>query len=51
MAKIDYKDMYQGRIDQINIDIKAAVWNKKWAIKAKLEAEKKIMQERIEKLS
>ena len=43
--KIDFKDMYLGRIDQINIDIKQAVWNKKWTIKAKLEAEKKIVQE------
>lgn len=48
--KIDFKDMWLGRIDQINIDIKAAVWNKKWAIKAKLEAEKKILKERIKKL-
>lgn len=50
MPKIDYKDMYLGRIDQINIDIKSAVINKKWAIKAKLEAEKKIIQEHIEKM-
>jgi hypothetical protein len=48
--KIDWKDVYLGRIDQINIDIRNAVFNKKWAMKAKLEAEKKIMQERIEKL-
>jgi hypothetical protein len=48
--KIDWKDMYIGRIDQLNIDIKKAIWDKKWAMKAKLEAEKKIMQERIEKL-
>jgi len=48
--KIDFKDMYLGRIDQIDIDIKAAVYNKKWALKAKLEAEKKTLQERIKKL-
>ena len=42
--------MYLGRIDQINIDIKSAVLNKKWTMKAKLEAEKKIIQERIDKL-
>lgn len=49
--RIDYKDLYLGRIDQINIDIKKAICNKKWASKAKLEAEKKIVQERIEKLN
>lgn len=48
--KIDWKDMYLGRIDQLNIDIKKAIWDKKWTSKAKLEAEKKIVQERIEKL-
>jgi hypothetical protein len=48
--RIDYKDMYQGRIEQLNIDIKKAVWDKKWALKAKLEAEKKKVQDLIEKL-
>jgi len=48
--KIDFKDMYLGRIDQINIDIKKAVWAKDWKIKAKLEAEKKLNQDRIKKL-
>jgi len=48
--KIDVKDMYEGRIIQINLDIKQAVYNKKWALKAKLEAEKKMLMERIEKL-
>lgn len=47
--KIDFNDMYQGRIDQINIDMKKAVWNKDWKLKAKLEAEKKTLQERIKK--
>ena len=47
---IDFKDMYLGRIDQINIDIKKAVWAKDWKIKAKLEAEKKLNQDRIKKL-
>ncbi len=49
--KIDYKDMYLGRIDQINIDIRKAVGNKNWTLKAKLEAEKKMVQQRIEKLA
>lgn len=49
--KIDFKDMYWGRIDQLNIDIKKAIWDKKWTLKAKLEAEKKIVQERIKKLN
>lgn len=50
MAKIDYKDMYLGRIDQINIDIKQAIYKKDWKTKAKLEAEKKIVQKRIKEL-
>ena len=48
--RIDFKDMYIGRITQIDLDIKQAVYNKKWAVKAKLEAEKKIISERIDKL-
>jgi len=50
MAKIDVKDMYLGRIDQINIDIKVAINKKDWKTKAKLEAEKKKLQDLIEKL-
>ena len=48
--KIDYKSMYLGRIDQINVDIKAAIYKKDWKLKAKLEVERKIIEERIEKL-
>lgn len=51
MSRIDLKDMYLGRIDQINIDIRKAIIKKNWALKAKLEAEKKMVQERIEKLA
>ena len=49
MAKIDFNDMYLGRINQINIDIKVAINKKDWKLKAKLEAEKKINEERINK--
>ncbi|MBW9158888.1 hypothetical protein [Clostridium tagluense] len=48
--KIDFKDMYLGRIDQLNLDIRAAVNQKKWTLKAKLEAEKKKVQGLIERL-
>ncbi|MBU3098367.1 MULTISPECIES: hypothetical protein [Clostridium] len=48
--KRDFKDMYLGRIDQIKIDIRIAVNKKNWTLKAKLEAEKKMVQERIDKL-
>ena len=48
--KIDFKDMYLGRIDQLNINIRNAVLGKKWTLKAQLEAEKKMIQERIKKL-
>jgi len=50
MAKIDVKDMYLGRIIQINIDIRASISKKDWKTKAKLEAEKKNLQDLIEKL-
>lgn len=48
--KIDFKDMYSGRIDQINIDIKQAIYKKDCKLKAKLETEKKVNIERINKL-
>ena len=48
--KIDFKDMYLGRIDQLNLDIRNAINKKNWTLKAKLEAEKKTLQERIEAL-
>jgi|GEM_PF-1131470 len=48
--KIDFKDMYYGRIEQINIDIRNAVCKKNWTLKAKLTAEKKMLEERIGKL-
>lgn len=51
MKRIDWKDMYLGRVDQINIDIKQAIYSKKWASKAKLEAEKGKLQEIIDKLA
>lgn len=41
--------MYLGRIDQINIEIKAAIYKKDWKLKAKLEAEKKINEDRVNK--
>jgi hypothetical protein len=48
--KIDFKGMYLGRIDQINLDIRNAINKKNWTLKAKLEAEKKKVQGLIEKL-
>lgn len=50
MAKIDFKDMYLGRIEQINIEIKAAIYKKDWKLKAKLETEKKLNEGYIKKL-
>ncbi|MBZ9615313.1 hypothetical protein [Clostridium estertheticum] len=50
MARIDFKDMYLGRIDQLNIDIKVAINRKDWKTLAKLEAKKKINQDFIKKL-
>ena len=50
MAKINIKDMYLGRIDQINIDIRTAISKKDWKTKAKLEFEKVKTNELIEKI-
>ena len=50
MKRIDWKDMYLGRVNQINIDIKQAIYNKKWVVKAKLEVEKKHLEELINKM-
>jgi hypothetical protein len=47
-VKIDFKEMYQGRINQIEDDTKQAVYKKDWKLKAKLEAEKKMLKLRIE---
>ena len=51
MAKIDYKDMELGRINQINIEIKQAIYKKDWKLKAKLEAEKVMIEKRIKNLA
>lgn len=50
MPKIDLKDMYSGRIDQINIEIRVSINNKDWKTKAKLEAKKKELQDIILRL-
>ena len=50
MAKINIKDMYLGRIDQINIDIRASISKKDWKTKAKLEAEKVNVENLIKKI-
>ena len=50
MPKIDLKDMYSGRIIQINIDIRAAISKKDWKTKAKLEFEKIKIDSLIKKL-
>lgn len=45
--RIDMKDVYRDRIKEIDRQIAKAVANKKWTEKAKLEAEKVNLQERI----
>lgn len=40
MAKINIEKVYLDRLEQIEIDIKKAVFNKKWSEVAKLKAEK-----------
>lgn len=45
--QINFKDVYRDRIKEIDKQIAKAVANKKWTEKAKLEAEKVKLQERI----
>lgn len=48
--KIDFKEVYVDRIRYINKQIKAAIKDKKWTEKAKLEAEKVNLQKKIEEI-
>lgn len=45
MAKLSIEKMYKDRLEQIEIDIKKAVSNKKWGEVAKLRAEKARIEE------
>lgn len=45
--KINFKDVYQERIKNIDKQIKQAIYNREWTKKAKLEAEKANLQEKI----
>lgn len=45
--RIDFKQVYKDRIEIIDKQIKTAIINKEWTKKAKLEAEKAKLQERI----
>lgn len=47
--RIDFKEVYKDRIIQIDKDIRKAVYEKKWTEKAKLEAEKSKLLEKIDK--
>ena len=44
---IDFQEVYKQRIRIIDKQINQAVFNKEWTKKAKLEAEKANLQERI----
>lgn len=45
--RINFKDVYKDRIKEIDRQIAKAVVNREWTKKAKLEAEKANLQERI----
>lgn len=49
--RINFKDVYRERIQIIDKQIKIAIANKEWTKKAKLEAEKTDLQERIKQLA
>ena len=48
--RINYKDVYEGRIIEIKKQIRHAIINKKWTEKAKLEAEKADLELKISKM-
>lgn len=47
---INFKEVYRDRISEINKQIRLAVKNKKWTDKAKLEAEKVDLQNKIKQI-
>lgn len=47
--KFDMNEIYTDRIKQIEIDMRRATHNKKWTELAKLKAEKKRLEELIDK--
>jgi len=47
---INFKEVYEDRILEINKQIRAAVKDKKWTLKAKLEAEKVDVQNKIKQI-
>jgi hypothetical protein len=47
MSKINIEKVYLDRLEQIKIDIKSAVFNKKWTEIAKLEAEKARLESKL----
>ncbi|WP_461206910.1 hypothetical protein [Clostridium sp. DL1XJH146] len=47
---LDMKEIYRGRIEQIDIDSKKCIHYKDWKQLAKLKAEKKRLEDLIEKM-
>ena len=47
---INFKDMYEGRIEVIDKLIRKAITQRKWTDKAKLEAEKAELQHKIARM-
>lgn len=50
MYKIDYKKLYESRIEEINYQIKAATRMKNWGKVNKLKYEKETLLKRIKEL-
>lgn len=48
--RINFKEVYQDRISEINKQVRAAINKKDWKVKAQLEAEKSKLEEKIEKM-
>lgn len=45
--RINYKDVYEGRIIEIRKQLRQSVMSKKWVEKAKLEAERVDLENKI----
>jgi hypothetical protein len=50
MARVNFKNVYEDRIKQIEEDITKNVRSKKWTIVAKLGAEKAKLKKRLEEM-
>lgn len=47
--RINYKKLYENRIEEINTQIKICIQQKNWSKKATLSKEKNLLEEKLQK--